>query len=102
MTPKLNKEQWNKQKRAFCPTELRPAVCHASKQRLNMLPLIQVLCWIPADSVCMQVLLFLALLQFSKRRFETEKLQMSSEVSQTKSSRVTVPKIIVTASNMCL
>lgn len=37
--------------------------------------------WIPADRASVQFLLFLALLQFHKERFETERLYVSSEVS---------------------
>ena len=58
--------------------------------------------WIPADSVSVQFLLFLALLQFHTKTFETERLYMSSEVSQKKKGWVTPPKIIVASSNMCL
>lgn len=59
-------------------------------------------CWILADSVSVQFMLFLALLQFYKERFETERLYMSSVVPYKKKLQVTPPKIIVAASNMCL
>lgn len=60
-----------------------------------------------ADSASVEFVLFLASLQFHKEIFETERLYVSSGVSwkkrkKKKNGRVTLPKIIVAASNMCL